>query len=368
MERTPPAPTSNAKRRCTDPTDCDPSDLLNIRTRTLPGNLNNIAGDPTKYKAIIVPIELAPLFEKLCQTLLDQLTHDKNKNKDNNNDVEPDDDVFIEPNIDEDLRTTFLNDFGSARRLYENALRQADEKSLVDDVPPELYDTFRHTRKVLTKWFVTGAHLHNKLTGNRDSNKDKNKYLRMAFDYSIAVTDSHLLDKCTNKILDTEKLIENSLTSSMLDKAILLISEVNTLWRDTPKKIFLKAFRVVSKANSHLLHTQLQHLPKHNNNKRRQHRDSERHTGPARRDPYKKYDWNARRPRLQSNKNKFNSRKESRRDSDEDYPPLRRNNNNYRRYKRHNSDESEEEEYHRRPFRSHKHTNHRRQTYRDYSD
>jgi len=362
MERTPPAPNSNTKRRCTDPTAFDTSDLPDIRTKTLPGNLSNVAGDPTKYKAIIVPIELAPLFEKLCQELLDKLIHDKNKT----NEVEPDDDVFITSDIDADLRTTFLNDFGSARRLYENALRQADEKSLVEDVLPEQYDTFRNTRRVLTKWFVTGAHLHKKLVGNPDSNKETNKYLRMNFDYSIAVNDSQLLDKCTTKILNTEKLIENSLTSSMLEKAILLISEVNILWNDIPKKIFLKAFRVVSKANGHLLHTQLQNLPKHNNNKRPQNRNNDKHANPARRDPYKKYDWNSRRPRIQSNK--YNSRKESRRDSSDDYPPLRRNDNNYRRYKRHNSDDSDDEEYQRRPFRNNKHTNHRRQSYRDYND
>lgn len=350
---------TNSKRRCMDTSDSEPTENLNIRTRSMPGNLSNIVGDPTKYKAIIVPIEFAPIFEKLCQELINKLLLENNKQKE----MESDDEVFIIGDEDSELRTRFTNDFGAARSTYDNALRQCDERSLIDDVPSEQLDSFRNARRLLTKWYVTGAHLLRKLKGDTEYNS----YINMSFDYSVAVNDNNLKDKCTSKLLQTEKIIENSLTSSVLAKAIILISEVNNLWNDTPKKVFLKAYRVVSKANKHLLHPKQindthpkRKYSERNNIKTRNNKDYDKPNNRSRKDPYRKYDWHSRR-------NRIDSRNDRRHDSFEDYPPLRRDNNNYRHYKRHNSIESDDD-YDQRPFRNNNRTYRKRQSFRDRND
>jgi hypothetical protein len=276
---------------------------------------------------------------------------------DKDKDMETDDeeDVFFNANA-EDNKQIFLSEFAASRRLFNTALRNANSELLVKDVQPNQLESFRNTRKVLSKWFITGAHLQNKLKGETQTNK----YLKVDFDYSIAITDQDLKEKCTNKLINTRKQLENSLTASVLQKAILLNQEVKSLWENTHRNIFLKAYRVVVKANNKILNysdnyhpnrpddkqhklqnkkNQHQYSMKNHNSKDQEHQED--------RDLYRKHNWN--KPHTHPNKHR-NQHKQYREEfsssSDEDdYPPPRRQNHDYRRYKRQafsNYDEDDE--------------------------
>lgn len=353
-QRTP--TTSNAKRHCPDNTETDNTgDDFRIRTQSLPGNLSHVIGDPSKYKAIIVPTELAPIIEKLCQDLLQKYIQDKNKVITN----EQDDEVFTRQEPDEDIQSTFLNEFESARRFFDNALKKTNEKTLIENVETDQFDKFKIARTLLTKWYVTGAHLQRKLKGNSDSNK----YLKVNFDFSVAISDSSLKEKCTSKLLNTKKLIERSLTTSVLEKAIYLNAEARALWDKTPKNIFLKAYRVVSKANKHLFNLQQNERPKPQN--KTQNYYNKNNKDPPRRDLYNKYQWDSRRPRFESNR--YSYREDNRRDYEEEYPPPRHDNYNYRRYKRQPS-HGTEDDYLPLPFRNEPRSFYRRQSRGDFYD
>lgn len=347
---------SSSKRVRQDASDSDNIDEeIRVRTQAMPGSLTHVVGDPTKYKAIIVPIELVPTIEKLCQELLQKLITEKNKVID----VDPDDEVFNNPPPTEETKKSFINEFGTTRRLFFNALNQTNERNLIENVAPGEFDSFKNARRILSKWYIIGSHLFNKLKGDVDTNK----YLKLNFDISVAVTDNDLKEKCTAKILETKKLLEHSLTSSVLDKAFYWNQEAQILYEKTPKNIFLKAFRVVTKANKHLFNPT---NPNHNENRTHNYRQrNNTYRGQynthntdntkrnpqlnTERNPYKIHNWNDRRPRFDSNKHQNNQNNIY----DDEYPPPRQQYNDYRRYKRQPPSNDEEEyippRYHQRP-------------------
>lgn len=313
-----------------------------VRTQTMPGSLSHIVGDVTKYKAIIVPIELAPTIEKIFQELLLKLHNENNKVIE----LDTDDEVFSNSPPSEEDKTTFIREFGTTRRTFFNALQATNEKQLIENVSSTDFDTFKNARRIISKWYVTGCHLFNKLKGDVDTNK----YLKLNFDISVAVTDINLKEKCTSKILETKKTLEHSLTTHVLAKALFLNQEVKILHDNTPKNVFLKAFRVVTKANKQLynpanpnnIEFRSHNKRQHNPNNRTQHNTHDNHYSRrnpqhnTERNPYERYNWNERRPRIYSRRHLSNN-------YEDDYPPPMPQNNNYRRYKRQPSFYEEED-------------------------
>lgn len=339
-QHSPRSPTN--KRRFSETVSPQGENII-IRTQSIPGNFHNIVGDTSKYKAIIVPIELAPIFENLLTELLAKIKLDKNKTIE----VHDDDEVFTKSIPNDEKIEAFLDDFGSSKRLFDNILRKTNVKELINDVDPSNFESFKNARKIISKWFITGSHLVNKIKGDSASNR----YLKVHFDYSIAVTDPTLKEKCTNKLLNTKKLIEQSLTSSVIDRAITLNNDVQTLWENTPNLIFLKAYRVVSRANKHLSNptNDPQNPPRGNRpNPKFDNRQRRESNYQKDRNVYQKYDWNNRRPKRDSHIEHTHPKQPPRKNYlnsynyEDEFPLPTRQHNDYRHYKKRNYHEEDE--------------------------
>lgn len=310
-----------------------------LQTEPLSGSIQRLAGDPNIYKAIIVPIELVPVIEKLLNELLTKMEKDKQRVIE----IEEDEEVLNPPSSFEEDKTSFINDFGSLRRQFDVTLKKVNEKTLIEDVPSEHFERFKSARKTLTRWYVTGAHLHNKIKGETQSNN----YLKVNFDYSVAVTDTSLKQKCTTKLLSTKRALENSLTSSVLERAKKLNSEARTLLENDHVNITLKAYRVVLKANRNIFNSSHNEQRINNKNFNNNYKNYNTKRGPPNhkgRDPYRKYDWNNERNHFESYnyRKPYHSNNDGRK-YDEDFPPPRRDSHNYRRYKRQLASEEEDD-------------------------
>ena len=332
------------------------------RNENLAGSIQKLAGDPNKYKALIVPIELLPVMERFLNELLTKMEREKDRLID----LENEEAIFSIMVPDEDSKKAFINDFGATRRLFLNALDGADESDLITNVPSDQFDAFKDARKLITKWFVSGSHLFHRLVNEEDTNR----YLKINFDYSVAVTDAHLKEKCTNKIMSTKKTLETSLLQSVLLKANSLNFEVKSLWDKLPKSIFLKAFRVVKKAHKHLLHRSIPEQSKppkkdmkafRNQNKRHPPHANERN-------PYRKHDWPKTRPRRDSNFTRYPPQRQYRQHNnyEDEYPPHRNNYYNHRRSRRINSEEEEDRDFSPPPSRHYRRSFYERPARGDY--
>lgn len=337
-------PPSSSKRSRTEAIDINVSpENHNIRTQSIPGNFQNLVKDPSKYKAIIIPIELAPLFETLCNELMKTLTK---TNKENNVSTSDTDDVFeSEDSLDDDLITVFHAGFESIKHDLDRDLKKQNDRDLVKDVPQGQFNSFKQIRKTLSKWYVTGTLLKQKLAGESTTKR----YLKINHDFSVAVTDRELKDKCTTKLNKTKRLIENTLTSSVIKRALELNIEVRKLLDDSDNQIsiIMKAYRVILKANRSLGKNQdnppNNRLLNHNHYRKVSFSNNYR-------DREDKFTWNKRRPRINSN-NSYHThlRNFSNNQYEEEYPAPQHTNHDYRRYKRFEEEEDDPQPFQYRP-------------------
>ena len=298
-------------------------------------HLRSFQYDPNQEAFLVFPKTLLNTMEQVLKTVVMQ------EERRHHQDVEPTYDRnegHFEQGDTQVSYETFINEYNELKlNLMEN-LKQYSEDDLRHEVDGSLFSEFKEYRKVLTKWYVSGQHLLNKLTNSNSSNQ----YLKLQMSVSPAIVDNGLKDTCCNRMQKAKASIENELTKNVVKrvyelnesiKAQFLVSKTQSA--ANTNKIMMKALRVVLRSNSRLKDheriTYRKNLTSYTSNRKRPRHDNHD----------KRTD---RRERYQPRRH-WNTRKSTRTvtdDDDEDYPPPKHQSHDYRRYKRREPDYNEE--------------------------
>lgn len=297
-----------------------------VRFLPITADFGTLNIDQTQYIAMVIPKSMQTVFETFFKDLAKK-SHEASLQPiqiDDDEDVEPSDVEPVDvasPTVLANQQQSFLKDFGNLKQTLRNKLLGVSDTELKKDVPSSAFNDFRELRKRLTKWFVTCQHLANKLANNTASNR----YIKTTLSFSPAVKDSGIKEACTAKIHKTEAVCEKRLTDKVLQLAIMLNNEITGTAEAEEHHVerwhvFLKAFRVVLRANRYLWAHDIEHS-------RRPQRFAPRNRDFGNRPPMQNRrparEWRRRTSRFSEDQYEQN------------YPPPRRTfYTNYRRYKR----------------------------------
>lgn len=169
----------------------------------------------------------------------------------------------------------FDKDYSQAKTSNFQDVFKSIKKTLVDNLDANSsqdfskkldecdFDKFKKCRSMISKWFVSGEHLSNKLRDNSRTNQ----YLKVGLDFSPAVTSQNLKDKCSSELTSLRDRLEMELSMSVVDNCIdkceALKSEIlETSHNPQDSYILSKAFRAVLLYHKDLAKDLLRHIPK----------------------------------------------------------------------------------------------------------
>ena len=316
-----------------------------IRIVPLSSNLGGLSiSEPANFVACIIPKSLITVFEKILKETIEKGLATQQVNTQ----LQSEDQEF-----ESDIHSTeFIHDFETVKESFTNKLSSLSDQELQQEVPRGKFNVFKDYRRRLTKWYVTGHHLRNKLT----SPSYTRKFVKLRTSFSPAISNESTKQVVLSKLKKTEDRCETLLTENVIQSAFDLNKEALDLFKQADEnsdssliKILLKAYRSISRKYKYL--TRSDNTTNYNDDirgrgpphqqrtfyRRRPHfddryarrvSDTDSHTG-----RYNRY------PRRENDIDDFSEREHQypRRDYQryhQDYPPLRNRNTNYRRYKR----------------------------------
>jgi len=236
-----------------------------------------------------------------------------------------------------------INSFKDLKRKFNTEIARFSDDKLTDKLNHDEFHEFKKIRSKLNKWFTASQHFTNKIEHSSDSND----YLKMSCNFSPAVKDNVVKDRCIKGLGKCKKDLENRLTESVIDNINKLQGEMDHLFdstfnsgSDQDRLVVCKAMRTTLRNTFDLQHNRPKRFQRngHSENYRRDHPRDYRH----RRDDFEnpRFDQNRRdgfenprtyRNRREDNDNNYQSRPTHGRreyrvdDYDEDFPVMDRN-------------------------------------------
>jgi hypothetical protein len=162
--------------------------------------------------------------------------------------------------FDPDLANEFGTTFGSIKSEFSNILSKYKDIDLIKNVNSDRLQEFRSIRSTLSKWFVTGQRLLNKLSKPLAKS---NEYIKLGFNFSPAVTDENIKNDVKQDIQSFKEKCEARCTNGVIDYArqrnydagAILAKVLESNDADL-RFLIAKAYRCVVKYNHNLSHNQ----------------------------------------------------------------------------------------------------------------
>lgn len=158
----------------------------------------------------------------------------------------------------------FNKNFKPLLTALTDELPKHTHSKYTEELTQEAFLKFKQIRGLVTKWFVHCKHLDNKLT---KGNTPTNRYCKLAMQFSPAVKNEELRDKCNSSLINLRDKLEKELSASVIEEANSLTNQLSDEFRESklnPEDLFLlcKALRTVLLNNRELAGKLIDKIPK----------------------------------------------------------------------------------------------------------